>query len=54
VTLRFRAADLSWRPAGILVRFVVVHHPRRGNILPMCTDLTLSPLDIIRIYWRKS
>jgi hypothetical protein len=58
VTLRFRAADLLWRPAGvpwagrpgILVRFVVVHHPRRGAILLMCTDLTLPPLDIIRIY----
>jgi hypothetical protein len=50
VTLRFRAADLLWRPVGILVRFVVVHHPRRGAILLMCTDLTLCPLDIIRIY----
>jgi hypothetical protein len=50
VTLRFRAADLLWRPVGIFVRFVVVHHPRRGTILLMCTDLTLSPLDIIRIY----
>jgi len=50
VTLRFRAADLLWRPIGILVRFVVVLHPQRGTILLMCTDLTLSPLDIIRIY----
>ena len=50
VTLRFRAADLLWRPVGILVRFVVVLHPHRGAILLMCTDLTLSPLDIIRIY----
>jgi len=50
VTLRFRAADLLWRPVGILVRFVVVHHPRRGAILLMCTDRTLSPLHIIRIY----
>jgi hypothetical protein len=50
VTLRFRAADLLWRPVGILVRFVVVLHPQRGAILLMCTDLTLSPLDIIRIY----
>jgi len=50
VTLRFRAADLLWRPVGILVRFVVVNHPHRGKILLMCTDLTLSPLDIIRIY----
>jgi len=50
VTLRLRAADLLWRPVGILVRFVAVHHPRRGTILLMSTDLTLSPLDIIRIY----
>ena len=48
--LRFRAADLLWRPVGILVRFVVVLHPQRGAILLMCTDLTLSPLDIIRLY----
>jgi len=50
VILRFRAADLLWRPVGILVRFVVVLHPQRGAILLMCTDLTLSPLNIIRIY----
>jgi hypothetical protein len=50
VILRFRTADLLWRPVGILVRFVVVLHPQRGAILLMCTDLTLSPLDIIRIY----
>jgi hypothetical protein len=50
VILRFRAADLLWRPVGILVRFVVVLHPQRGAILPMCTDLTMSPLDIIRLY----
>ena len=50
VTLRFRSADLLWRPVGILVRFVVVRHPLRGAILLMCTDLTLSPLEIIRIY----
>ncbi len=50
VILRFRVADLLWRPVGILVRFVVVLHPQRGTILLMCTDLTLTPLDIIRIY----
>jgi len=50
VILRFRSADLLWRPVGILVRFVVVLHPLRGAILLMSTDLTLSPLDIIRIY----
>ena len=50
VILRFRTADLLWRPVGILVRFVVVLHPLRGAILLMCTDLNLSPLEIIRIY----
>jgi hypothetical protein len=50
VILRFRTADLLWRPVGILVRFVVVLHPLRGAILLMCTDLTLPPLDVIRIY----
>jgi hypothetical protein len=50
VTLRFRTVDLLWRPVGILVRFVVVHHPQRGTILLMCTDRTLPPLDIIRLY----
>jgi hypothetical protein len=50
VTLRFRTADLLWRPVGILVRFVAVDHPRRGKILLMSTDLSLEPLEIIRIY----
>jgi hypothetical protein len=50
VILKFQTADLLWRPVGILVRFVVVLHPLRGAILLMCTDLTLPPLDIIRIY----
>jgi len=50
VTLRFKVADLLWRPVGILVRFVAVDHPRRGPILLMSTDLRLGPLEIIRIY----
>jgi len=50
VILRFRTADLLWRPVGILVRFVAVDHPRRGQILLMSTDLNLDPLEIIRIY----
>jgi hypothetical protein len=50
VAIRFRTADLLWRPVGTLVRFVAVDHPRRGTILLMSTDLNLTPLDIIRIY----
>ena len=50
VILRFRVRDLLWRPAGELVRFVAVIHPNRGALLLMCTDLTLDPIDIIRLY----
>jgi hypothetical protein len=50
VTLRYRTVDLLWRPVGCLVRFVVVIHPRRGCRIFLATDLTLSPLDIIRLY----
>jgi hypothetical protein len=50
VTIRFRCVDLLWRPVGILVRFVAVNHPCRGNMLLMCTDLTLEPIEIIRLY----
>lgn len=50
VTLRYRVADLLWRPVGLLVRFVLVHHPSRGPIILMSTDLSLSPLEIIQLY----
>ena len=50
VTIRFRTADLLWRPVGIRVRFVAVDHPRRGTLLLMSTDLDLTPLEIIRVY----
>jgi hypothetical protein len=48
--IRFLCLDLLWRPVGILVRFVAVVHPTRGSILLMCTDLTLPPVEIIRLY----
>jgi hypothetical protein len=50
VTLRYRAADLLWRPAGRLVRFVAVIHPSRGSRLLMSTDLSLDAIEIIRLY----
>ena len=50
VTLRHRVVDLLWRPAGVLVRFVIVLHPTRGSIILMTTDLNLAPLRIIEIY----
>jgi len=50
VTLCYRVCDLLWRPAGRLVRFVVVMHPTRGSCILMCTDTSLSAVDIIRLY----
>ncbi|MCH7507100.1 MAG: transposase, partial [Proteobacteria bacterium] len=50
VTLHYRACDLLWRPAGCLVRFVVVIHPTRGRCILMSTDTSLQPIEIIRLY----
>jgi len=50
VTIQYRVRDLLWRPAGRLVRFVAVIHPCRGSCLLMCTDTSLSAIDIIRLY----
>lgn len=50
VTLRYRVYDLLWRPVGRLVRFVVVIHPTRGRCLLMSTDMSLSAIEIIRLY----
>lgn len=50
VTIRYRVCDLLWRPAGRLVRFVAVVHPSRGSCLLMCTDISLSAIEIIRLY----
>ena len=49
-TLHYKMQDLLWRPSGRLVRFVAVVHPTRGSCLLMCTDTTLDPVEIIRIY----
>lgn len=50
VLLSYRCLDLLWRPAGRIVRFVLVHHPVRGTIFLLSTDLTLEPLEIIQLY----
>lgn len=50
VILHYRVSDLLWRPAGRLVRFVAVSHPSRGSCLLMCTDISLDPIEIIRLY----
>lgn len=50
ITLKYNVRDLLWRSTGRLVRFVAVRHPARGSCLLMCTDTTLSAIDIIRLY----
>jgi hypothetical protein len=50
VTLRYRAIDLLWRPVAHIVRFVIVHHPIRRTIFLLCTDLSLTPLEILQFY----
>lgn len=50
VTIRYRCLDLVWRPIRRLARFVLVEHPHRGRIMFLCTDLSLDPFDIIRLY----
>ena len=50
VVIAYYATDMVWRPTGRMMRFVLVNHPIRGKIILMTSDLTLEPLDIIKIY----
>lgn len=50
VLVRYRVVDLMWRPVARIVRFVIVHHPQRGTIFLLCTDLTLEPLHMLQLY----
>lgn len=50
VLIRYLQIDLIWKPLRCLVRFVAVIHPVRGMCLLMSTDLTLSAVDIIKLY----
>lgn len=50
VDILCRNIDLYWRPVGRLVRFVLVIHPSRGNMMLLSTDLTLDALEVVRCY----
>ncbi len=50
VDIFYRYMDLLWKPAGQLVRFVLVDHPQRGRIILLSTDIELEPLKIIELY----
>src|ERR1039458_7565300 len=45
-----RLCTSSGRTVGHIVRFVIVHHPQRGTIFLLCTDLTLAPMQILQLY----
>ncbi len=50
ICLRYASFDLFWKPIGKLVRFVLVHHPTRGRMILMCSDLTMEAQEIIELY----
>jgi hypothetical protein len=50
VRLQYRVLDLLWKPAGCLVRFVLVKHPTRGTLILLSTHLELDALQIIKLY----
>jgi len=50
VQITYYSLDLLWRPIGRLVRFVLVHHPLRGRMILMATDISLDPLEVIALY----
>lgn len=50
ITVYYREVDLIWKPAGRLVRFVIIIHPVRGRCILMSTDTSLSGLEIVRLY----
>ena len=50
VTVRYRCLDLLWKPAGRVVRFVLVIHPTRGRRILLSTDVAMTPVEIIRLY----
>ena len=50
VIIRIYTLDLIWRPVGKLMRFVLVSHPNRGKIVLVCSDTSLEPIEILRLY----
>ena len=50
VVLKYRCLDLLWKPARGLVRFVLVRHPTRGNLILLTTHLKLDALQVIALY----
>lgn len=50
VMIRYLCLNLVWKPIQRLARFVLVDHPSRGRTIFLCTNLSLDPVAIIRLY----
>ena len=50
ISIRYRSAKMLWRPIGVMVLFVATIHPTRGRCLLVCTDIDMSPMEVIRFY----
>jgi len=50
IEMQYAVADLFWKPAGRIIRFVIAIHPTRGKKIFLSTDTGLDPVEIIRIY----
>ncbi len=50
VRVEYLCKDLIWKPFGKLTRFVLVKHPRRGRMILMSSDLSISPIEMIELY----
>jgi hypothetical protein len=50
LTLHYLSRDLLWRPLRSLARFVLADHPTRGRSIFITTDLSLPPIEVIRLY----
>lgn len=50
VRLKYKSVTLISKPLGRIVKFIIVNHPVRGTAFLVSTDLSLDPIEVIRIY----
>jgi hypothetical protein len=49
VIIKYRSINLMWRSVGRIVQFALGTHPVRGNIVLICTSLSIDPLKVIKL-----
>ena len=50
VMIKIYSQQLLCKSAGMMILFIWVIHPKRGNIILMSTDLEIAPIDVVRLY----